>query len=160
MTTTLADIPRAIHRGEDELPFVDLGDGTSLQLLQVDVEQGLWVIRTRFAPGTVVMTHKHTGPVHAFTLSGSWKYAEYPDVNTAGSYLYEPAGSIHTLVVPEENEGPTDVWFAIWGANLNLDEDGNVVMVIDAGFIREVYLGLCEAQGLPRPNFVDRAGAA
>jgi quercetin dioxygenase-like cupin family protein len=151
---TTIEIPRAIHRGEDELPFVDLGDGSLLQLLQVDVEKGLWVIRTKFEPGARVQTHKHTGEVFAFTLSGSWKYEEYPEVNTAGSYLYEPAGSVHTLTVPETNDGPTDVWFAIYGANLNLDADGNVEMVIDAGFIRDVYFGMCEAQGLPRPDVV------
>ena len=32
---TTLEIPRALHRGESELPFVALGDGTHLQLLQV-----------------------------------------------------------------------------------------------------------------------------
>jgi quercetin dioxygenase-like cupin family protein len=148
------EIPKALHRGESELPFVALGDGTHLQLLQVDVEKGLWVIRTRFEPGVTVPTHKHTGEVFAFTLSGSWKYLEYPDVNTAGSYLYEPAGSIHTLTVPEENEGLTDVWFAIYGANLNLAADGSVETVVDAGLVRDTYFALCEAEGHPRPDVV------
>ena len=151
---TAIDIPLARHRGEDDLPFVDLGDGSDLQLLQVDVEAGLWVIRARFTPGYVVQTHKHTGEVYAFTISGSWKYAEYPEVNTAGSYLFEPAGSVHTLTVPDTNEGLTDVWFAIRGANLNLDADGNVEMVIDAGLIRDFYLGSCEQAGLPRPDVI------
>jgi 2,4'-dihydroxyacetophenone dioxygenase len=151
---TMMDIPRAIHRGEDELPFVALGDGTHLQVLQLDIEKGLWVIRTRFEPGVTVQTHKHTGEVFAFTIAGSWKYLEYPDVNTAGSYLYEPAGSIHTLTVPADVDGFTDVWFAIYGANLNLDANGNVETVIDAALIRDVYFGMCEAQGLPRPNVV------
>ena len=151
---TTLEIPRAIHRGEDELPFVAAGDGTHIQLLQVDIEHGLWVVRTRFEPGVVIPTHKHTGEVYAFTLAGSWKYREYPEVNTAGSYLYEPAGSIHTLMVPADQEGLTDVWFAIHGANLNLDEEGNVTSVIDAALIRDAYFGLCEAYGLPRPNVV------
>jgi len=151
---TMTDIPRAIHRGEDDIPFVDLGDGSELQLLQVDVELGLWVIRTRFQPGYLVPTHKHTGAVHAFTISGRWKYLEYPEENTAGSYLYEPAGSVHTLTVPEDVEGVTDVWFTIYGANLNLDEAGNVTTVIDAGLIRDAYFGLCEAAGLGHPPVV------
>ena len=41
-------IPRALHRGEDDLPFVSLGDGTHVQLLQADEEEGLWVVRTQF----------------------------------------------------------------------------------------------------------------
>jgi hypothetical protein len=151
---TAIDIPMALHRGEGDLPFVDLGDGSDLQLLQCDVEAGLWVIRTRFQPGYEVPTHKHTGEVFAFTISGSWKYKEYPEVNTAGSYLYEPAGSVHTLTVPADQDGVTDVWFAIRGANLNLDDDGNVTMVIDAGVIRDFYVASCEAMGLPRPSVI------
>lgn len=147
-------IPSAIHRSEDELPFVDTGEGTHLQLLHVDVEAGLWVVRTRFEPGVVIPTHKHTGEVFALTLAGRWKYREYAEVNTAGSYLYEPAGSVHTLTVPADVDGLTDVWFAIRGANLNLDEHGNVTTVVDAGMIRDAYLMLCEMQGLPRPNVI------
>jgi quercetin dioxygenase-like cupin family protein len=158
--STLADIPRAIHRGEEELPFVALGDGTHLQLLLADIDEGLWVIRTRFEPGVIVPTHKHTGPVHAFTLSGSWKYEEYPEVNVAGSYLFEPAHSVHTLMVPDTNEGLTDAWFAIWGANLNLDADGNVETVIDAKTVADFYFLLCEAEGHPRPNVVIKSGVS
>ncbi len=147
-------IPTAIHRGEDELPFVDFAEGVRLQLLQVDIPLGLWVVRTRFEPGTTIQTHRHTGPVYAFTIAGSWKYLEYSEVNVAGSYLYEPAGSVHTLHVPPSVVGVTDVWFAIYGANLNLDDQGNVVAVIDAGFVRDLYFGACEMSGLPRPSVV------
>ena len=159
MSIDFSAIPRALHRGADDLPFVALGDGTHIQLLQADVEAGLWVVRTRFEPGAVVPTHKHTGPVFAVTFAGRWKYAEYPEVNTAGSYLYEPAGSVHTLTVPDDNTELTDVWFAIWGANLNLDDAGNVASVIDAGVVREGYIALCEANGYGRPSFIDGAGA-
>jgi 2,4'-dihydroxyacetophenone dioxygenase len=151
---TMTDIPMAIHRGESDLPFVDLGEGIKIQVLQVNIDAGLWVIRNKFAPGTVVQKHKHTGEVFAFTQSGSWKYAEYPEVNTAGSFLYEPAGSVHTLTVPDTNTEETDVWFAIYGANLNLDANGNVDFVIDAQFIYEVYAGMCEAEGHGKPNVI------
>ena len=146
---TTLEIPKALHRGEAELPFVALGDGTHLQLLQVDVDAGLWVIRTKFEAGVTVPTHKHTGEVFAFTLTGSWKYLEYPEVNLPGSYLYEPAGSVHTLTVVEDD---TRVWFQIYGANLNLDADGNVESIIDAGGILDAYYLLAEAEGFPKPN--------
>jgi len=150
----VANVPVALHRGESELPFVDMGDGSTLQLLQVDVEAGLWVIRNRFVPGTQVQRHKHTGEVYAFTLAGAWKYAEYPEVNRAGSYLFEPAASIHTLTVLEDNPGPTDVWFAIRGANLNLAPDGSVESVIDAAVVRDFYVAACEAQGYGTPAVI------
>lgn len=152
---TAVHVPTAVLRGESDLPFVDLGDGSTMQLLQVDVEQGLWVVRTRFAAGMTVPTHKHTGSVFAYTTSGSWKYLEYPDdVNRAGSYLFEPAGSIHTLHVPADNTEVTDVFFAIHGANLNLDADGNVTTVIDAGGIRDFYFAMCEDDGHGRPPVI------
>ena len=83
---TITDLPpTAIHRGEEELPFVDIGDGGTLQLLQVDLANGVWIVRNHFAPDTTIQTHKHTGHVLAFTQKGSWFYKEYPDVvNTAG----------------------------------------------------------------------------
>jgi len=143
-----------MHRGEAELPFVTIDEGVELQLLQVDIEAGLWVLRNRFQPGAKVQKHKHTGQVFAFTQSGSWKYAEYPEINTAGSYLFEPAGSTHTLIVPDTNTEVTDVWFAIYGANLNLAEDGSVDLVIDASLVLEFYRGLCAAQGISDPPVI------
>jgi quercetin dioxygenase-like cupin family protein len=148
----LAMIPpavrEAIHIGVDELPFVDLGDRSALQLLHVDLTQGLWVVRMRFQPGYRVARHYHTGPVFAVTSKGSWNYVEYPQyVNREGSYLFEPAGSVHTLVVPEDQKGETEVWFAVFGANVNLDDEGRVVEVIDAAKVLAGYRMLCAMLG-------------
>ncbi|NLD75381.1 MAG: cupin [Acidimicrobiales bacterium] len=151
---SIIDLPAALHRGEDELPFIEFGPGQELQLLQVDLDAGIWVVRNRFAPGTFVQTHRHTGAVYAFTVSGSWKYAEYPEVNTAGSYLFEPAGSTHTLVVPESNTGVTDVRFIIHGANLNLDETGRVDLVVDAQLVLDFYRSVCAQVGRPDPPVI------
>jgi len=151
---TMLELPSAIHRGDDELPWVDIGGGSLLKVLQVKEREGLWVIRNRFEAGYAVQTHKHTGPVYAFTTSGAWKYKESDFVNRAGSFLYEPAGSVHTLIVPEDNTETTDVFFAIWGANLNLDADGNIESIVDAGGILQAYYMLCEAEGLPKPDVV------
>ena len=43
------------------------------------------------------------------------------------------------------------MWFAIHGANLNLDADGNVETVIDAGLIRDVYFAHVRGRGPRRP---------
>lgn len=147
-------IPAALHRAEEELPFVSLTDGVEFQLMQVDIELGLWIVRTKFAPGTTVQRHRHTGTVYAYTSRGAWRYLEYPEINRPGSYLYEPAGSVHTLHALTENTEVADVFFAIAGANLNLDDDGNVESVTDAGSILKIYLQGCERAGLPRPNVI------
>src|SRR5262245_12921450 len=152
--TTLQHHPTAVHTGADELPFAPVPDGTMLKVLQVREREGLWIIQTIFPAGYEVQTHKHTGPVWGYTVSGAWKYKEYDYVNRAGSFLYEPAGSIHTLMVPADTVGVTDVWFQIYGANLNLDADGNITLVTDASTVLRSYMNRCEQQGLPRPNVV------
>lgn len=142
-------IPTAVHIGADELPFVDIGDGSKLKVIMVKEPEGLWIVENVFQAGYEVQTHKHTGPVYAYTVSGAWKYKEYDYVNRRGSFLFEPAGSIHTLTAIEDN---TQVWFQMYGSNLNLDAQGNVESVFDGAGTLQAYYMLCEAQGLPRPN--------
>lgn len=141
--------PPAVHYGAGDLPFVDIGEQAKLKVIQVDAGQGLWIIENIFQAGYQVPTHKHTGPVWGFTVSGAWKYAEYDYVNRAGSVLYEPAGSIHTLQCIEDD---TRVWFHMTGSNLNLDAEGNVESAVDGSLTLQAYYALCEAQGHPRPN--------
>lgn len=143
----IEEVPSAIHRGDDELPWIDDGHGTSVKVLVAKVEEGLWIVRTRFEPGVNVQIHKHTGPVYAYTISGAWHYKESDYVNRAGSFLYEPAGSVHTLMVPADNDEITDVWFQIYGANLNLDADGNVTSVTDAASVLAYYRASCIEAG-------------
>jgi 2,4'-dihydroxyacetophenone dioxygenase len=45
-------------------------DGVSLTPLFLDRENGVWVLYGKFAPGTVLPTHFHTGTVHFFTTKG------------------------------------------------------------------------------------------
>ena len=45
--------PAALHRAENDLPFVTFFEGLDFQLLQASVENGLWVVRTRFQPKTM-----------------------------------------------------------------------------------------------------------
>jgi 2,4'-dihydroxyacetophenone dioxygenase len=146
--------PPALHRGESDLPFVPYQEGVTFQLIQVDIEAGFFVVRVRGEPGRTIQRHKHTGEIFAFTVAGSWKYLEYPEVNTAGSFLYEPAGSVHTLHFPETNTEVTDVSFVLHGANLNLDAEGNVESVLDASAALAVYRAACLNAGLPEPDVI------
>ncbi len=147
--TMIESAPSAIHRGADEMPFVDIGGANMLKVLQVKEGEGLWIVENVFQAGFAVQTHRHTGPVWGYTTSGAWKYKESEYVNRAGSFLYEPAGSIHTLTCIEDD---TKVWFHMYGVNLNLDADGNVDSITDGTSSLAAYYALCEAQGLPRPN--------
>ena len=140
--------PTAVHVGADELPFVDIGGGNLLKVIQVKEREGLWIVENVFMSGFEVQRHRHTGPVWGYTTSGAWKYKEYDYVNRAGSFLYEPAGSVHTLQCIEDH---TRVWFHMYGVNLNLDADGNVESVADGAGTLAFYLAMCEQSGLPRP---------
>jgi len=141
--------PPAIHVASGDLPFVDIGDGNLLKVLQVKRGEGLWIIENIFQAGYEVQTHKHTGPVWGYTVSGAWKYKEYDYVNRAGSFLYEPAGSIHTLQCIEDD---TRVWFQMYGSNLNLDAAGNVESVANGDNALAAYLALCKEQGFGEPT--------
>ena len=141
--------PPAIHLGGDALPFVEIGDGNKLKVIQVKLGEGLWIVENIFQAGYEVQRHKHTGPVWGYTVSGAWKYKEYDYVNRASSFLYEPAGSIHTLQCVEDD---TRVWFHMYGSNLNLDDEGNVESVADGPGALQAYLALCKAQGFGEPN--------
>jgi len=141
--------PDAVHLGQDELPFVDIGDGSLLKVLQVRPDEGLWIVENIFQAGYEVDTHKHTGPVFGYTRSGAWKYKEYDYVNRAGSFLYEPAGSVHTLQCIEDD---TRVWFQMYGSNLNLDAEGNITSVVDGSLTLEFYLAMCADMGHPEPR--------
>lgn len=110
--------------------------GLDVQPYYLDINQGIWVLRVMFHAGVRLPMHYHTGTVHMWTLSGQWNYVEYPDQpQTAGSYLFEPGGSIHTLNVPADNTEITDTIMVIQGANINFDADGNYHSILDANSI-------------------------
>jgi 2,4'-dihydroxyacetophenone dioxygenase len=152
MTSLQTALEIVRHVGDDQAPWVDTGTGVDLKLMRYDRLRGTWVIRNRFRPGARLQTHRHTGPVDGFTLTGRWHYLEYDFYSTAGSYIYEPANSVHTLDVPSDNTGDTDVLFVIEGALLNLDADGQVESYVDGEGVLEAYYALLEAEGKPRPN--------
>lgn len=150
-------VPESFHAASDALPWAEgwAGDpDIRLKLLMADVEGARFAVRMDFSPGVQVFPHKHTGEVHAFTLSGEWSYLEYPGSSTctAGSYLFEPPGSTHTLKVADHAQGRTDVLFIIYGAMLHLGPDGAVVAVTDAASVLAEYAERLMAQGAAVPQ--------
>ena len=137
---------------KDALPGVP---GVDVQPLMLDPSQGIWALRVIFAPGVILPKHYHTGTVHLWTLSGRWHYVEYPDQpQTAGSYLFEPGGSIHQFMVPADNSGPTETLMVVTGANINFDQDGNFINVMDANDIMSLIENLVEERGLEPAKYI------
>lgn len=137
-----------------------LGPGIHFQPLYVDPELGASAVMASFAPGVVVDRHLHTGAVHGYTLKGSWYYREYPDqVQTPGSYLYEPASSIHTFCVPESNTEETVVFFIVFGGNIHFGEKGEFNSILDACTIKNLVEICSKNQGLESVRYI-KGGSA
>ena len=110
---------------DDERLWVPNGQGRWSRQLCLNVSQGYWVHITKVTKAGVVSRHRHPAPVNGFVIEGKWRYLERDWVATAGSYLYEPPGDVHTLVV---NEGDTmKTLFHNTGALLYCDEDGKTI---------------------------------
>jgi len=168
MTTTLTPAPAATSTGaplplvalpqtelltvnENNVPLIknSLGAGVHFKPLRLDMENGVWVVLATFEPGARIPLRYHTGEVDAWTISGSWFYLEYPDqVQTAGSYLFEPASSVHTLCCPDSNTEDTVVFFRVKGANVNFNDDGSFHSILDAALITHLTGALAADQGL------------
>lgn len=141
----------------NDVPLVkdSLGPGVHFQPLRLDIEAGEWVVLATFAPGAMVPLHYHTGVAEVFTLSGAWHYREHPDqLQTAGSYLYEPGSSVHTFITPETNTEDTVFLVRVQGANINFNEDGTFHSILDAALIRHLSDLLAVEQDLGPLNYI------
>jgi hypothetical protein len=145
-------IPVALHVGADEVPWVPniAYPGTWFRLVQADVDAGVYAMEGKMPAGLAVGTHRHTGAVHMYTFSGAWRYLEHDYINRAGSYLFEPPGSVHTLQVLAERD-LTETLSVIYGTTEYLAPDGSVEGVSDAATTLQGYYESCEAAGVPRP---------
>ena len=134
----------------DEIPLLQdaVAPGIHIKPLRLDPEMGETVLLAVMAPGCKLPIHYHTGTAEVYTFSGCWAYHEYPDQpQTAGSYLYEPGGSIHTFYCPEDNTEDTVVLLWMRGAQVNFNDDGTLHSINDATSIQYVTEAVSAAQG-------------
>ena len=126
-----------------------LGPGVHFKPLRLDLEAGCWVVLAFMSPCALMPLHYHTGVAEVYTLAGSWHYLEHPQqMQTAGSYLYEPGGSVHTFVCPSTNTEDTVFLVRVEGANVNFTENGQCHSILDATLIQRLSLDLSQAQEL------------
>jgi 2,4'-dihydroxyacetophenone dioxygenase len=92
-------VPRAIP--EDERLWVPQADQVWFRPLCLNRSQGYWVNLLRVRRAGVLSRHRHPQAVHGFVLKGRWHYLEHDWMAEEGSYVFEPPGETHTLVVPE-----------------------------------------------------------
>jgi 2,4'-dihydroxyacetophenone dioxygenase len=111
--------------GDDERLWVPQTDCVSFRPLCLCVSGGYYVNLLRVRGAGLLSRHRHPGPVHGHVLKGKWKYLEHDWEAVPGSYIFEPPGEIHTLVVPEGVDEMITL-FHVTGALLYCDVHGTV----------------------------------
>lgn len=84
---------------EDERVWVLQAPNVWFRPLMLNTVNGQWCNLLRVRRAGVLSRHRHPAPVHGYVLKGSWRYLEHDWVATEGSYVFEPPGETHTLVV-------------------------------------------------------------
>lgn len=129
------------------IPFLPYTDAVHLKVIKLDPIRGEWVTLLK-APGNMALPkHHHSGTVHVYTLTGSWKYAEHDWVATPGSFVFETAGTAHTPVgVSEEEIITLNIVQGDWAL---VDENGAVLAVENWKSMLKRYVDYCERTGTP-----------
>jgi anti-sigma factor ChrR (cupin superfamily) len=131
----------------DVLPWVPQGERVWFKPLRFDLAAGRWVNLLKITGGGKVNRHRHSGgQVLGFCLQGSWHYLEREWVARPGTFVYEPPGDIHTLVVNPGEEMQT--LFLLEGVVQYLDDDNNVIYQDDVFTKLERYINYCKQQGI------------
>jgi quercetin dioxygenase-like cupin family protein len=123
----------------EQAPWVEAMEGVWIRMLHVQSDDRGYSAMFRFAPGTRLPRHHHLGVVHAYTLEGQWRYVETGFLAGPGSYVYEIAGSSHTLEVPQDADGPAVVFFVVEGGMVLLADDGAPLMIWDTRAMADLY---------------------
>ncbi len=115
---------------DDERLWVPRGNDVWSFPLWFSVTQGSWVNITRARGDGIISRHRHSAPVTGYTLDGAWGYLEHDWTARKGTFIFEPPGETHTLVVRPE-AGHMTVLFHNFGPLINVDEHGSTVGFVD-----------------------------
>jgi len=106
----------------DDGPWVPYADGVWFQPLHFNVTSGGFSVLLKGLPGAQLGVHYHVGTVRGYTLQGHWRYLEHDWIAKPGTFIYEPAGEAHTLVIAEDSPEPALILFMVEGGLIYLDK--------------------------------------
>lgn len=136
---------RAVH--SEEIPWVPQGERVWFRPLRFDLANGRWINLLKVTGGGRVNRHRHTGgQVLGYCMQGSWHYLEREWVARPGTFVYEPPGDVHTLVVDDAEEMIT--LFILEGVVQYLDDDDRVIYQDDVYTKLDRYLAYCRDNGV------------
>ena len=107
----------------DERVWVPQVAGVWFRPLLLNTVNGGWCNLLRVRRSGVLSRHRHPMAVVGYVIRGRWRYLEHPWTAEEGSFVYEPPGETHTLIVPDDC-AEMITFFSIAGAMIYLDESG------------------------------------
>lgn len=118
---------------ENDDLWIPYAEGVWYQPCQFNVTTGGFSVVLKGLPGAQIGVHYHVGTVRGYTIQGHWRYLEHDWVAKPGTFIYEPAGEAHTLVINEDSPEPALIFFAVEGALVYLDRpvDGSLAAYED-----------------------------
>ncbi|HXW81787.1 MAG TPA: 2,4'-dihydroxyacetophenone dioxygenase family protein [Acidimicrobiales bacterium] len=128
------------------LPWVPQAEGVYFRPLRICPELGSWTNLLRVTKKGTINLHRHVAPVEAWVISGQWRYLERDWVARPGTYVFEPAGDVHTLVNTGEEEMVT--LFCMHGPIEYIGRDGETIFTETAETKLSKYVSFCEANGI------------
>lgn len=130
------------------VPWVPQGERVWFKPLRFDLTNGNWVNLLKVKGGGRVNRHRHTGGyIMGYCVAGAWHYQERDWKAVPGTFVYEPPGDVHTLIVEAECE-EMQTLFILSGAIQYLDDDDNIVYQDDVFTKLERYLNYCKENSL------------
>ena len=108
---------------DDERVWVPQADGVWFRPLLLNTVSGGWCNLLRVRRAGVLSRHRHPMLVVGYVIRGRWKYVEHDWTAETGSFVFEPPGEVHTLMVPADCPEMI-TFFNIQGAMIYLDENG------------------------------------
>ena len=135
---------------DDEKLWIPYADDVWIQPCCFNVTSGGFSVLLKGLPGAQLGVHYHVGIVRGYTLRGNWRYLEHDWIAKPGTFIYEPAGEAHTLVVTDDSPEPALIMFIVEGGLVYLDnpinggfaayEDGFSALELCRNYYREAGL--------------------
>ena len=108
---------------DDERVWVPQAADVWFRPLLLNTVSGGWCNLLRVRRCGILSRHRHPMIVVGYVIKGRWKYLEHDWIAEEGSFVYEPPGEIHTLIVPDDC-AEMITFFNISGAMIYVDADG------------------------------------
>lgn len=144
----------------DEGTWVPYAEGVWIQPCCFNVTTGGFTVLLKGMPGAKLGTHYHVGTVRGYTMRGHWRYLEHDWVAKPGTFIYEPAGEAHTLVITDDSPEPALILFVVESGIIYLEggvnsgfgsfEDGFTALELCRKYYREKGLDARELDAMVR----------